>query len=120
MDQALLEIDVRYDRSVPVCALRGEMDASNVDEALRRLVDAVPNDAPGLALDLTDTGYLDSAGVRVLFELARRLRSHRQELRIVVPGEGLVRRVLVLTAVADIVALDEDVSSAAAALRARV
>lgn len=120
MDQALLEIEVTCDRSIPVCALHGELDASNVDDALRRLIDAVANDAPGLALDLTDTVYLDSAGVRVLFELARRLRSHRQELRIVVPAEGLVRRVLVLTALADVVPLDADVPSAAAALRARV
>ena len=66
------------------------------------------------------TMYLDSAGVRILFELARRMRARRQELRIAVPQDGIVRRVLVLTAVADVVPLHEDAASAADALRRRL
>lgn len=115
----LVRIDVQQHRSVPVCGIRGELDASNVDDVLGQVVAAVPNDAPGLALDLTHTEYLDSAGVRILFELARRLRARRQELRIVVPPDGIVRRVLVLTALADVVPIDDDVAEAADALQAR-
>jgi hypothetical protein len=47
------------------------------------------------------------------------LRTRRQELRIAVPGDGIVRRVLVLTALADVVALHTEVDGATAALRAR-
>jgi anti-anti-sigma factor len=115
----LVRIDVQQHRSVPVCGIRGELDASNVDDVLSQVVAAVPNDAPGLALDLTNTEYLDSAGVRILFELARRLRTRRQELRIVVPPDGLVRRVLVLTALADVVPIDDSVAEAADSLQAR-
>ena len=116
----LVEVVARQDRSVPVCEIRGELDASNVDLVQSRLFDCVGNDVPGLALDLTKTTYLDSAGVRILFDLARRLRTRRQELRLVVPPEGVVRRVLVLTALADVVPLDENIDDAVRTLRARI
>jgi anti-sigma B factor antagonist/stage II sporulation protein AA (anti-sigma F factor antagonist) len=116
----LVEVVTRQDRSVPVCELRGELDASNVDTVQRQLFECVGNDVPGLVLDLTQTTYLDSAGVRILFDLARRLRTHRQELRLVVPPDGVVRRVLVLTALADVVPLDEKVDDAVRTLRARI
>jgi anti-anti-sigma factor len=115
----LVEVVTRQDRSVPVCELRGELDASNVDAVQGQLLECVTPDVPGLVLDLTDTSYLDSAGVRILFDLARRLRTRRQELRLVVPPEGVVRRVLVLTALADVVPLDEQVDDAIRTLRAR-
>jgi anti-anti-sigma factor len=115
----LVEVVPRVDRSVPICTVRGEIDASNVESVLERLLESVPDESPGLVLDLSHTVYLDSAGVRILFELTRRLRQRRQELRIAVALEGIVRRVLVLTALADVVPLHDDVESAAAALRAR-
>jgi anti-anti-sigma factor len=116
----LVEVVPRQERSVPVCELRGELDASNVDTVQARLLECATQDAPGLVLDLTGTTYLDSAAVRILFDLARRLRTRRQELRLVVPPDGVVRRVLVLTALADVVPLDDTVEEAARALRARV
>jgi anti-anti-sigma factor len=115
-----VEVVPRVDRSVPICAVRGEIDASNVEVVLERVLQNVPDDSPGVVLDLSQTDYLDSAGVRILFELTRRLRQRRQELRIAVALEGIVRRVLVLTALADVVPLHDEVDSAAAALRARV
>jgi anti-anti-sigma factor len=115
----LVEVVPHQDRSVPVCELRGELDASNVDTVQARLLECVHNDAPGLVLDLTETTYLGSAAVRILFDLARRLRTRRQELRLVVPPDGVVRRVLVLTALADVVPLDEQIDDAVRTLRAR-
>ena len=115
----LVQVVDRHEGSVPVCEIRGELDASNVDHVLERVLGSVANEAPGMVLDLARTSYLDSAGVRILFELARRLRSRRQELRIAVPGDGIVRRVLVLTALADVVPLDDDVGRGVRALQAR-
>jgi anti-anti-sigma factor len=115
----LVQVVGRQEGTVPVCEIRGELDASNVENVLDSVVSAVANEAPGMALDLTSTNYLDSAGVRILFELARRMRARRQELRIVVPQDGVVRRVLVLTALGDIVPLDDDVNDAVRNLQAR-
>jgi anti-anti-sigma factor len=118
-DTGLVQVFDRREGSVPVCEIRGELDASNVEHVLDRVIGNVPSEAPGLVLDLGNTSYLDSAGVRIMFELARRLRARRQELRITVPADGIVRRVLVLTALADVVAVDEDVATAVRALEAR-
>ena len=115
----LVQVLDRHEGSVTVCEIRGELDASNVDQVLERVAGSVANDAPGMVLDLGYTTYLDSAGVRILFELARRLRTRRQELRIAVPGDGIVRRVLVLTALADVVPLDDDVEASVRALQRR-
>lgn len=116
----LVNVVARVDATVPICEVEGEIDASNVESVLEQLLRSAPEDSPGLVLDLTRTVYLDSAGVRILFELARRLRTRRQELRIAVPSNGIVRRVLVLTALADVVPLHEDAADAATVLRARV
>lgn len=116
---ALVRVVGHQDGSVPVCEITGELDASNVEQVLDRIIATVPNDAPGAVVDLSRTTYLDSAGVRTLFELSRRLRSRRQELRIVVPDNGIVRRVLILTALADVVALDATVPVAVDAVRSR-
>jgi anti-anti-sigma factor len=115
----LVQVVDRHEGSVPVCEIRGELDASNVDHVLEHVLGSVANESPGMVLDLARTSYLDSAGVRILFELARRLRSRRQELRIAVPGDGIVRRVLVLTALADVVPLDDDVDRSVRALQTR-
>jgi len=115
----LVQVVDRHEGSVAVCEIRGELDASNVDQVLEHVAGSVANDAPGIVLDLGYTTYLDSAGVRILFELARRLRARRQELRIAVPGDGIVRRVLVLTALADVVPLDDDVGASVRALQRR-
>ncbi len=112
----LVHVSEHREGSVSVCEISGELDASNVDGVLAHVVDAVGFDASGLALDLTQTSYLDSAGVRILFELARRLRDRQQELRIAVPSAGIVHRVLVLTALADVVPVDDDIDRSVRAL----
>lgn len=116
----LVQVVVRHDGSVPVCEVRGELDASNVEHVREQIIGAAVSETPGMVIDLTDTTYLDSAGVRILFELARRLRSRRQELRIAVPEDGIVRRVLVLTALGDVVPLESNAADGVRALQARV
>ncbi len=115
----LVEVTDSREGSVPVCALRGELDASNVDGVLERVVDFVDRDAPGVVLDLSGLSFLDSAGVRILFDIARRLRAHRQELRLAAPTNGIVQRVLTLTALGDVVPVDATVEESVRALEAR-
>jgi anti-sigma B factor antagonist len=81
---------------VVIAAVSGEVDGSNAAELRRAVAERVPSSARTLILDLTDTAYIDSAGVELLFELARRLSARRQELRVVVPVGSGVRRVLEL------------------------
>jgi len=111
-----MEISEHHDGAVRICAIAGELDASNVDAGYARLVRTIDAAGDGMVVDLTRTSYIDSAGVRILFELARQMRASGQELRIAIPLDGIVRRVLVLTALAEVVPLDPDVEGAVEAL----
>lgn len=77
-----------------VARLAGEVDSSNAKELGARLTDSIPNTAMGLVLDLSETTYLDSSGVQLLFELADRLRRRQQQLHVVVPPESFVADVV--------------------------
>jgi anti-sigma B factor antagonist len=65
-------------------------------------------------VDLTETSYLDSAGIRLIFGLAERLSRRGQELRLVVPDGAPIERVLVLTNVGEVASFDRTVSEALA------
>jgi anti-anti-sigma factor len=100
-----LEFEPRAD--VLVARLSGEVDSSNTSELLLAISSRLPATASGLVLDLAQVAYLDSAGIELLFELGRRLRTRRQSLRLVVPRTSPVRRVLELCDIAIIAPLDE-------------
>jgi anti-anti-sigma factor len=108
----LAEVTMDPHGAVVVARIEGEVDLSNVEDVRIALVDAVEHDTECLVLDLTGTSYLDSTGVRLLFELAERLHGRRQELRLVVDDGALVHRVIVLTQLNQRVPLDETVAAA--------
>jgi anti-anti-sigma factor len=62
-------------------------------------------------LDLSETEYLDSSGVRLIFELSRRLARRGQKLELVVPNHSVVERVLVLTEVHRVVSISSSVDA---------
>jgi anti-sigma B factor antagonist len=102
---------VRHGDAV-VARVDGEVDLSNALSVQARLLDAVPNTASALVLDLSETGYLDSSGVRLIFELATRLRNRRQKFELVVPDHSRIKRVLELTEVQQVVPMFPSVEAA--------
>jgi anti-anti-sigma factor len=104
---------------VPVARLDGELDLSNVVDVGDALSSAVSEEAVGLVVDLGGIRHIDSAGVRMLFDLRRRLRQRRQEFAVAVPVDARIRDVLELAAVGDTVPLLADVETAVAAVRDR-
>jgi anti-sigma B factor antagonist len=97
-----------------VARLRGELDMTNCDHVRDELTGSIPNDAHGLVADLSDTAYLDSAAIELLFEMARRLGRRRQELRIVLPAESPLKRVLELTDVRAVAPIHPSLATAIA------
>ena len=97
--------------------VRGEVDLSNVTSVRAELLEAVPKTAVALVLDLSAADHVDSSGIRLIFELAERLESRGQKLRVVVPDDSLVGRVLTLTEVHRVVPIS---SSLEAVLRDEV
>ena len=102
---------------VVVARLSGEVDLSNAAEVGDQLAAGVPNSALGLVLDLTATTYLDSSGVHLVFDLAERLRTRQQQLRIVVPTGAPIRRVLRIVELGDTVPVLATVDEAVEAIR---
>lgn len=113
----LARVNVEHFPNAAVAHIVGEIDLSNVDEIRDVLVDAVEHEVVGLVLDLSGTTYLDSTGIRLLFELAQRMQTRRRHLRLVVADEALVRRVIVLTQLEDRVPIDTDVADSLVALQ---
>lgn len=108
------DIVVRREGPHVVARLVGEVDVTNVGVVGEQLVAAVPNDAHALVLDLGETAYLDSAAIELLFELSRRLRRRRQDLRLVVPAGSPLTRVLELTGVHSVAHVAETLATALA------
>jgi anti-anti-sigma factor len=73
---------------VVVARMQGEIDMSNADELGGALGSRVSRDVRALVLDLREIGYIDSAGVRLIYTLHRRLDQRGQQLRIVVEPAG--------------------------------
>ena len=71
-----------------------------------------------LALDLLDVTYLDSAGVRLLFDLADRLHARGRELVVVARPGSLLWSVLRMVAIDRAVVVAQDVDAGLARARA--
>lgn len=102
---------------IELVRLAGEVDISNASTLEREISDAVPNDAAGLVLDLTETHYFDSAGIRMMFELRERLSGRRQSFAAVVPAESLIRHALKIATVDRALEFHETVVEAVDSLR---
>ncbi|HEX9774305.1 MAG TPA: STAS domain-containing protein [Actinomycetota bacterium] len=97
---AYVETEGRGD--LAIAHVVGEVDLSNVEEIAKALDSETADRARRHVVDLTRTTYFDSAGVRMLFALATRLRSRKQELIVVAPPSGVVRRIIDLTDVTQV------------------
>jgi len=113
---ARLDLDERDD--VVIARIAGELDLSNVHDIGDALTGALPSGAAGLVLDLSELEHIDSAGIRLVYDLRGRLGTARQALAVVVPPDAPIHEVLDLAAVPATVPLHGDLDSAVTATRA--
>jgi anti-anti-sigma factor len=90
----LIELDIEERGQVVVAHLKGELDIAGASGLGESINDAVPTSARGLVVDCSHLDFIDSSGIAMLFGLARRLGSRRQELRVVAREGKPVARVL--------------------------
>jgi anti-anti-sigma factor len=90
----LVELDIEERGEVVVAHMTGELDIAGASGMGERIREAVPTSARGLVVDFSDLDFIDSSGIAMLFGLARRLGSRRQELRVVARSGKPVARVL--------------------------
>ncbi len=105
-------LEVSTKGHVPVIALEGEIDLANASTLAQRVLDHVPDNARGVVLDLQGTVYLDSAGIRAFFTLARYLALREQVLAVTVPAQSPVRHLLKATRANEVAELCETVDAA--------
>lgn len=111
--------DLRMERatrgSSVIVSVVGEIDLTNTELFGEGLAEAASERAGTVAIDLSQVLYMDSAGIRVVFDLAATLEASRQNLVIVVPETSSLRRLFTITEmeqVARIVATVDEVVDA--------
>ncbi len=102
----LARLSLESDGDIELARVAGEVDASNVADLSQRLLDAVSNKARVLVLDLTETSYIDSSGISLIFDAAARMRSRQQQLRLVVEPRSFVDEVLAAVSMEESVPID--------------
>jgi anti-anti-sigma factor len=100
------------DGDVLTARITGEIDLSNASELEETIVDAVPNTALGMVVDLSGVEYLDSAGVRMLMHLVERFRWRQQVMRAAAPDGSRVRGVLSMAGADGVIPVDATVTEA--------
>jgi len=114
---SLADLHITTRDGVIVVTLTGEIDMSNAGDLRNAIVEATPNDALGVVLDLSLVDYIDSAGIHLLYRLGDGLRARGQTLRVVIPTQSVAGDSLRLAGVkrhVDVVSeLDEGVRAVA-------
>ena len=109
---ALARLTEERQGGVPIAILDGEVDAANavhLGDGIRALLS---NDDTLLVIDPSRVGYIDSAGLNMLFTLADELRERQQELRLVVPEDAPIARTLEITGLGGTIRTEGDRRSA--------
>jgi anti-anti-sigma factor len=95
-----------------IAHVSGEIDMTNAAYLREQLLDSMPNDALLLVIDISGCRYLDSAGIEVVFDISRRLARRRQELRLVMPPDSPLKRVIELTEIGTAAPVHDSLDSA--------
>jgi anti-anti-sigma factor len=74
--------------------LSGEIDLANAAIVEKEIFAAVPDPLLPVSIDLADLDYMDSVGLRILFELAARLQEFGIVLKLVVPLDSPMRQLV--------------------------
>jgi anti-anti-sigma factor len=97
-----------------IAGVVGEIDFSVADDVARRIIESIENEDAALILDLTRLSYTDSAGINLVFDLAARLREHRQMFRIVLPLDSQPWRTFSIVGVGSEIPIFETIEEAKA------
>lgn len=110
----LADVQFSEHERVVVARLKGEVDLSNADSIETAIVEATPNHALALILDVSALDYLDSAGIHLIYKLRQKLRARGQTLRLVIPTESPAHDALRLAGVSHNVDTAESLEAAMA------
>jgi anti-anti-sigma factor len=90
----LVGLEIEEQGEIVVARVTGELDIAGASSTGESISEAVPSSVRALVVDFSGLEFIDSSGIAMLFGLARRLGSRRQELRVVARRGEPVARVL--------------------------
>ena len=85
-----MKVSVETGDEVVIAAVGGEIDVATSPGLRQRLIEAVENHTECLVIDLSETRYLDSSGIQVLFDVAARLHSRQQTMHLVIAPDSFL------------------------------
>jgi anti-anti-sigma factor len=97
---------------VPVARVAEEVDLANAARLRQELLALATDEVDGLIVDVTDVPYMDSAGIKALFDVARDFRRRKQSMVVTVPVGSPVRRLLKITNFLEVAPICDDVETA--------
>lgn len=86
-------------------AVSGEIDLCNAAAFESELWAAIADRPRAIFVDLTDVSYLDSAGIRILFVFASLLKPLRVMMKLIVPPDSPIRRLVELSGLGSLASL---------------
>jgi anti-anti-sigma factor len=95
-----------------VVRLDGEVDASNAAAIGAMIAGLLDDYDGGLVVDLSGTEYLDSAGIRMLFNVRARLERAGHVACIAVPTQAPTRQILRIAEVEQLIPIAETAEDA--------
>jgi anti-sigma B factor antagonist len=90
---------------VPIAHVNEDIDAANVTLTRQWLADALGPDASILLIDLSQTRYIDSAGIDMLLRLSVHLDHRRAKLILVIPDTSQLKRLAMIVGLPDAVSI---------------
>ena len=97
----LASVSLGRNHGIVLAEVSGEIDLSNAEDLIDEIAQWATNEDRGVIVDLTSVTYADSAGMNLLFVLARQLKDHGQIFGAVVPSESQPRRAFDIVGMAD-------------------
>ncbi len=114
----LATVEIERHGDISLAQVRGEIDTSNVREIADVLEAEGPRAGAGLVVDLSSVTYLNSATVKLLFELAEALRERQQQLRLVMDETAPMRGLLLMLGFDHVVPVHTKLEDALAEMQA--
>lgn len=96
----------------PVAHVSEDIDAANAATIQQQLAEALEPDALSLIIDLSETRYVDSAGIDMLLRLSDRLDYRRARLVLVIPGSSQLKRLAAIVGMPQAVAIHPSIPDA--------
>lgn len=90
---------------VPIAHVGEDIDAANAAAVHAKLVDTLGPQDNSLIVDLSQTRYLDSAGLDMLLRLGDRLDHRRAALMLVIPESSQLNRLAAIVGLAQVLAI---------------